>query len=98
MGGFLEVMSKRIHVLNISATFGQPWAPTHWPTLLAQSFVENQVKIHVYRALDWLASISAAKIMGQKPSFWHNLKLFRKGMQQIELESCSNLVMTSGIV
>jgi len=23
------------------ATFGRPWAPTHWPTLLAQSFVEN---------------------------------------------------------
>ena len=38
------------------------------------------VNIRVYRALDWLASISAAKIMGQKPSFWPNSKLFRKGI------------------
>ena len=29
---------------------------------------------------DWLASISLAKIMGQKPSFWPNSKLFRKGI------------------
>jgi len=30
------------------------------------------VKIRVYRALDWLASTSVAKSMGQKPSFWPN--------------------------
>jgi len=38
--------------------------------------------------------------MGQKPSFWPNSKLFRKDTtrQQIELESCSNPVMTSGVV
>ena len=30
------------------------------------------------RALGWLASISVAKIMGQKSSFWPNSKLFRK--------------------
>jgi len=41
VGGFLEVMSQRGHVLEILATFAQPWAPTHWPTFLAQSFVEN---------------------------------------------------------
>ena len=52
------------------ATFGRPWAPTHWPILLAENFVENKVKIRVYRALDWLASISVAKIMGQKLGFW----------------------------
>jgi len=37
VGGFLEVTSQRRHVLEILATFGRPWAPTHWPTLLAQS-------------------------------------------------------------
>jgi len=79
-GGFLEVTSQRRHVLEILATFGRPWAPTHWPTLLAQSCVENVVKIRVYRALYWLASISVAKIMGQKPSFWPNSKLFRKSI------------------
>jgi len=31
--------------------------------------VENYVKIRVHRTLDWLASISVAKIIGQKPSF-----------------------------
>ena len=46
--------------------------------------------------------------MGQKPSFWPNPKLFRKGTsaqiwpaiprQQIELQNCSNPVMTSGVV
>jgi len=50
--------------------------------------------------------------MGQKPSFWPNSKLFRKGIifpfraklwpaiawQQIELQSCLNPVMTSGVV
>jgi len=39
--GFLEVTSQRRHILEILATFGRPWAPTHWPILLAQSFVEN---------------------------------------------------------
>jgi len=41
VGGFLEVTSQRRDVLEILATFGRPWAPTHWPILLAQSFVEN---------------------------------------------------------
>jgi len=48
--------------------------------------------------------------MGQKPSLWPNSKLFRKGItfqgklwpaitrQQIELESCSNPVITSGVI
>jgi len=40
-GGFLEVTSQWGHVLEILITFGRPWAPTHWPILLAQSFVEN---------------------------------------------------------
>ena len=78
-GGFLEVTSQWGHVLEILALFGRPWAPTCWPILLTQSFVENRVKIRVYRALDWHASKSVAKIMGQKPSFWPNSKLFRKG-------------------
>jgi len=80
VGGFLKVTSQIRHVLKILATFGRPWAPTYWPILLAQSFVENKVKIRVYKALDWLANIFVAKIMGRKPSFWPNSKLFRKGI------------------
>jgi len=38
------------------------------------------MKIRVYRALDWLACTSVVNIMGQKPSFWPNSKLFRKGI------------------
>jgi len=40
-GGFPEVTSQWVHVLEILVTFGRPWAPTHQPILLAQSFVEN---------------------------------------------------------
>jgi len=40
-GGFLEVTLQRGNVLEMLATFGRPWAPTNWPILLAQSFVEN---------------------------------------------------------
>ena len=40
-GDFLEVTSQWGHVLEILATFGQPWTPTHWPILLSQNFVEN---------------------------------------------------------
>jgi len=41
VGGFLKVTSQTRHILEILATFGRPWAPTHWPTLLAQSLVET---------------------------------------------------------
>jgi len=40
-GDFWRWRHKKRDVLEILATFGRPWAPTHWPTLLAQSFVEN---------------------------------------------------------
>jgi len=38
-----------------------------------QCLVENQVKIHVYRAFDWLSSISGAKIMDLIPKIDQNL-------------------------
>jgi len=41
VGIFLEVTLQKGHVLKMLATFGRPWAPTHWPILLAHSFVEN---------------------------------------------------------
>jgi len=34
------------------ATFGRPWATSHWAILLAQDFFGNQAKIRVFRALE----------------------------------------------
>jgi len=59
------------------------------------------MKIRVSRALDWLSSTSVAKMMGQKPTFQkkHHLPFQAKlwpaiTRQLIELESCSNPLMT----
>ena len=75
MGVFCRWRHKKRHCLDILATIGLPWALIHRAILLTQSFCENYIKFRVYRALDWLFSIS---VMGQKPSFWPNSKLFRK--------------------
>ena len=76
-GGFLEVTSQWGHVLEFWPPLAGPGpqhiGPFFWLKVLLTT-------IHIYRALDWLASISVAKIMGQKPSFWPNSKRFRKGI------------------
>jgi len=40
-GGFAGGTATSGGGLEISTTFGQPWAPTYWPILLTQSFIEN---------------------------------------------------------
>jgi len=46
---FLEVTSQWGHVLKFLATFTWPWALTHWPILLNQSFLENYWGLWVQR-------------------------------------------------
>ena len=67
-------------------------------------FFGNLAKIRLFRALDWLSSIIGTKITAQKPNFrqkkvTQKVRLALSGQiwpaitrQQIELESCSNLL------
>jgi len=71
------------------------------------SFFLKLAKICVFRALDWLSSISGSRIMAQKPCFWQIEKFHKRynlpfqakfwpaiTWQQIELESYSNPMKT----
>jgi len=68
--------------------------------LFGSSFLGNQVIIRVFRALDWLSSISGVKIMAKKIEIGKNATPTNANpgcitpvaitRRQVELESCSN--------
>ena len=57
------------------AKFTWPWAPTQWAIFFGSSFFGFYAIIQVFRARDWLSSISAVKIMAQKPKCGKNYTL-----------------------
>jgi len=82
------------------AKFTWPWAPRPWGIFLDQVCFGNSASIRVFWALDWLSSISGAKIMAQNTkigkNFYphkHNFGCFTPifymavTRQQLELES-----------
>jgi len=45
---------------------------------LAQAFVGNKAVIRVFRALEWLSSVSGDKIMNSKPNIGKNFYTYKQ--------------------
>jgi len=61
-------------VFAFSAEFTWPWVPTQWAIFLLKFIFGNKVKICIFRALDWVSSITGTKILWLKNTIFNKNK------------------------
>ena len=86
--GFFIVMWQRVQVFECLTQFDWPWVPMQWVIRMNQNFRENYTIIRVFRALDWLSSMSGTEVMAQKPRCAQILKKCRS--LSLPLAACAD--------